>query len=244
LASPPIRIFIGWLTPPSKKEIVMPKQADKLIRKLQLLCKDKELMVVFAALENVMEGVLEQAPDDEFRNHLAMRLMFMLMSLPVFGDVKQPSLGQDLTAVAAISDADLRNAAALGMIKAIASTSTPLTVDDQDPARLTLLRRPYAPVKADAAKFVYRIYEHATGVANLVQCLPGADLQIPVVLMYIQALIAMHQFDDIETTKLKAILRLVADIPDEEFREEASLQRIQDFLEAYPSERSPASTQK
>ena len=65
----------------------MLKQADKLIRRLQLACKGHEVMAVFAALETAMEGVLEQTRNDQLRNHLTIRLIYMLLSLPVFAEL-------------------------------------------------------------------------------------------------------------------------------------------------------------
>ncbi len=218
----------------------MVPRVDKLIRKLGVACKGKEVMVVIAALETIMEGVLEQTPDVEFRNHLTLRLIHMLVFSPAFEDIEPDESEQNLATVATISDNDLRNACLLGKIKAAAGISAPLSIGGQPVGRLSSLRRPYKPRRTDVAEEIIRnLYEFAAGAARVISWMPEADVQLRTLVVYIQTLIAMSEFDGLQTSKLKEVLRAVASIPDEDFRNAASLTHIQNIVAAYREGTSP-----
>ena len=130
-------------------------------------------------------------------------------------------------------DQDVRIAHILGKIKALSDLSVALP--KQAPARgyLKLLRRRY---KVDDSRDVRDNFNDLHDVfalaASIIGGIPEKDSRMQVILMYIQAFISMANFDDIETDKLKQVLRAVADIPNEDFREDASLNYIEKFVNA------------
>ena len=213
----------------------MLKQINKLVRKLSHACKGQDLITMFVALETVMEDVIEQISDDRLRNLITIRLIQMTVFLPSLASIKIDASQQDLKTIAEITDNDIRYAVVLGKIKAIVDIATPLSLDGQTRESLSSLRRPYKDIKgADADAVICNLYELAATAARTIGQIPETKVQMLAILVYIQGVIAMADFNHVETSKLKEILRSVADIPDEDFREAASLQHIENILDAYP----------
>jgi hypothetical protein len=218
------------------RNTVMLNKMDKIARRVMSACKGNDLFVAFAALENVMEGVLEQIPDRELRNHIAIRLIYMILTLPVFADLGKSNLPEEAADIADLSNDGERDAAALAAIKVFAGISRPLSVDAHTPPQLALLRQPFVAAAGDELeRFASRLYEHSSSAIALICGLPHGDVQLRTLLIYIHGLLVMGEFKDIDTAKLKDILRLVSTVPDAEFREIESLDRIDEFLASYPT---------
>src|ERR1044071_623595 len=101
-------------------------EIERLSFKVMKACKGKELFLVFAALENNMEAVLEQIEHPGHRYRLVARLLHMLLELPVFAELNSSPRLNDAAAITAIEDHDLRAASVLAAIKPLLSLSPPL----------------------------------------------------------------------------------------------------------------------
>ena len=205
----------------------------KLVLKIAKNCARQELHTVYDALEMLIITVLEQIPDDALRNQHAARLIHRILFLRAFEHIQCDERAGDSGEITDSEDQDVRIAHILGKIKVLSDLSVALP--KQAPARgyLKLLRRRY---KIDDGREVRDNFNDLHDVfalaASIIGGIPEKDSRMQVILMYIQAFISMANFDDIETDKLKQVLRAVADIPNEDFREDASLNYIEKFVNA------------
>ena len=117
----------------------------------------------------------------------------------------------------------------LGRVKALVDLSTPLYVGNRERNNLAPLRY-QTDENLEVRINLKGLYDLFACAASIIREIPEQGSRTRAILMCIQIFITMSDFDDIETDKLKEILRSVADIPNEDFREEASLEHIEDFV--------------
>ena len=92
---------------------------EKLAYKILKTCRGKGVFLVFSALENALESVIEQIPEEKMRNWVVVRLIHMLLSLPAFAGLSTAPAAGDCTTVSTIRDRHVRDATILRQAKAL-----------------------------------------------------------------------------------------------------------------------------
>lgn len=203
-------------------------KSERLVRNLSKACGGYGLDCVYAALVQSIQGVLEQVPQTSTRNYLALQLTRIVLLAESFDHIRQhePEKGSD--AIAEIESSDARVLALLAYIKALIIVSAPVPEHPESRGWLKLLRRRYVVVKRPDECFTPKdLYDLLALAARIIQTHSKDNGRIQIIVATIQAFISMSDFDDIKISQLKKILQAVATIPNEEFREGASLKRIE-----------------
>ena len=116
------------------------KTVSKLYRKIGNNCKGQERAVVYVALSDLMECLLEQT-EEHFRNMHIVGLLHRLLSYPLFNGIEQPEVfGVD--DLAELPDEQSRNGVILSRVKSLVDRSTPLAESMRAIGDPALLRDP------------------------------------------------------------------------------------------------------
>lgn len=199
---------------------------DKLLDKIERDCGKYNMAAVFFALSIMMCALVDQLPE-ELHERYTLKHIDLLLHLPSFNKLERDLQPADFDTIAEIDDDDSRTNLVLGKIKALAEIGGWSLRDACERVSLMFPRGLERHSKRrQLGAGATDLQDVLVWTAAIIGQIRERHSRLQVTLMAVQELLSTSVYDEVDTSELKAMLRAIADTPDEQFRAAGRYKRL------------------